>query len=162
MTTLEPSSEGASNLTPLHFRVDVGMCTRWEPLRLETHEVAGLAEQAPEGTERRWASCNEVETSLPLENRPILQSFCRPDGDSGVSSRKLLSLSFIPDRFNLRWPREWPIDLAVSLVARRDKSAACLSYLIASVLGSPPLSISLSRSAWNACKMVIVYSLTCS
>ncbi len=55
LTVPKPSSEGAGIPRPLRFRVDLGICARWRPLRPEAHEVAGLADRSPEDIEGRRA-----------------------------------------------------------------------------------------------------------
>ncbi len=76
----------------------------------------------------------------------------------GASSRKTLSLSLIWYRVNhkclsvaTKAAIDRPIALAVSLVARSEKSVALRNLAISSFFISSPSSISLSRSVWYAC-----------
>ncbi len=158
----------ASHLELLCFWVDTENWAHWILLCPETPKVAGLPDQSPEGTEERQALHSEVYTAFPQSGLPSEASlsetlhFCflaswilsmteftalpkRPEGISGVSSRKNLTFSLISDRFNQRFLSiaiEWPMALAISLVAQRDTSAAICSLHSSSIsickTGLPP------------------------
>ncbi len=73
------------------------------------------------------------------------------------------NFSFIPDKFSHKYTAmEWPMAQAVSLVTRRDKSAALRSSAKSPGIGPSPSSKTLKKSAWYACISAIVCTSTTS
>ncbi len=122
---------------------------------------------APWASERRgrnhWNDAACLLTSWCLSTTESTASPKRPEGNSRAAKRKTLSRSLISNRVNQRClsaATRAAIDhlmaRAVSLVARRDKSAVLRSSLISFALNPSPSSNSLSRSAWYACNTAMV------
>ncbi len=87
----------------------------------------------------------------------------RPDGETGAFSRNALSLSFIWDRVNQKCLSvtnsaaiDRPIALAVSLVARSNKSVALSISAISSDFIVSSSSKYPNNSAWYACSTAMV------
>ncbi len=98
-----------------------------------------------------------------LSTTALTASPNRPEGAGGASMRQTRSLSLIFKKVShkcLSAPTiaatKRPMARAVSLVARRDKSAVRRSSEISSDLISLPSSNSYSSSAWYACNTAIV------
>ncbi len=123
---------------------------------------------APKTIERRgrnhWNAATCLRASWYLSTTESTASPNRPEGASGASIRKTLSFSFISDMVNHKClsaatnaAMDRPMARAVSLVARRTKSAVLLSSPTSLELICSPSSSSFSRSAWYACSTAIVW-----
>ncbi len=150
------------------------LCTRGERsvflspyMRSWYAEESAPTQQPPEFESGKGRNCWKAATcwraSLYLSTTALTASPNRPEGASGASMRQTRSLSLIFERVShkcLSTPTiaatKRPMARAVSLVARRDKSAVRRSSEISSDLISLSSTNSYSSSAWYACNTAIV------